>query len=587
MKKCNGISKVFLTAVLVSSVTAAALPVSTCAAIAAASESTSVSASAASQTIKYGKVTSVGKSQIKAVLGEIQMNSPKGQNGTPPAMPQGNNTNSSNGQNGTPPAMNGNNVGFTESGKTVTISAGDISDGNIKITKMGQTASLSDISEGDILTLVYSGDSLTEIKIGIDPFGMQGGQGGMGAPHGSVSVNVTAKYTSDGKKLTASSKTLKSDTADVSVVLAKNGGKYTLKKCKLYKSGDTSSEDGSNFFGLNAVVTAETGSTVTISDSQIESDSEGSNGVFATGENAVITVKNTSITTKSNSSRGLDATLGGKVTGTNVEINTSGAHCAALATDRGGGTVKAVSSVLNTAGEGSPCIYSTGDITAVKCTGEAKNSQIAVVEGKNTVTVSGCTFTGAGKDGVMLYQSTSGDAEVGTAVFTATSSSLKTVSSGPMFYITNTDAVINLKNTKLDFSSGVLVKASGNNTNNWGTPGKNGGKLEFNAQKQTLKGDIVCDEISSVSLSLRSSSAFTGAADKENTGSVSVSLDSSSVWNVTADSYVTSLTDADSTFSNIKSNGHTVYYDPSDSANSALGGKTITLADGGKIAPIK
>lgn len=66
---------------------------------------------------------------------------------------------------------------------------------------------------------------------------------------------------------------------------------------------------------------------------------------------------------------------------------------------------------------------------------------------------------------------------------------------------------------------------------------------------------------------------------------MSLTLDKSSVWNVTADSYVTSLTDSDSTFSNIKSNGNTIYYDATNAANSALNGKTIYLSDGGKITP--
>ena len=78
--------------------------------------------------------------------------------------------------------------------------------------------------------------------------------------------------------------------------------------------------------------------------------------------------------------------------------------------------------------------------------------------------------------------------------------------------------------------------------------------------------------------------AFTGAIDNANTGSVSVSLDSTSVWNVTADSYVSSISSAKSDFSNIKSNGYTIYYD--SSVCTSLGGKTIALTDGGKLAPM-
>lgn len=268
-------------------------------------------------------------------------------------------------------------------------------------------------------------------------------------------------------------------------------------------------------------------------------------------------------------------------------IKTLGAHCAPVATDRGGGTIVVSSSKLFASGDGSPCIYSTGDITAESCSGKATGSQIAVVEGKNSITLKDCTLIGAGKNGVMLYQSTSGDAAVGTAVFTSEDSTLKTTSSGPMFYITNTDAVIKLKNTKLIFSSGELLNAAGNNTNNWGKVGSNGGNVTLNAESQTLKGNVTCDNISTVSMSLASSTVFTGAVDSGNTGDVTITLDKTSKWNVTADSYVTAIVDADSTFSNIVSNGHTIYYSTSDSRNSSLNGKTVTLSDGGKLVPVK
>lgn len=65
-----------------------------------------------------------------------------------------------------------------------------------------------------------------------------------------------------------------------------------------------------------------------------------------------------------------------------------------------------------------------------------------------------------------------------------------------------------------------------------------------------------------------------------------MTLDKTSVWNVTADSYVTFISDTDTSFSNIISNGHTIYYSRNDSNNSYLNGKTITLSDGGKLVPV-
>ncbi len=579
----------------------------------AASAVTSASLSAStSRTIKYGRVTAINGNKITLALGTFSQG---GMNGTPPEMPTGGQQGTppempADGQQGTPPGMpsggqqgtppekpsgdqqgtppekpdgdgKGAGNGFTESGKSVilTLSSSKL------LTKNGSSAEVSDIAVGDILKLTYnSGGKISGIEIlSTQGMGKPGGQGSMG----STSMELSAKYTvsSGSKKVT--SKTITDSNSDENAVLVTGGGKFALTDVNIKKTGDTSSEDGSNFYGLNAAVAVQADSTAVISGGKIVTDSEGSNAVFATGENAKVTVTGTTIYTKGNSSRCLDATYGGTVTGSDLVIKTLGAHCAPLATDRGGGTVTVSDSKLYSSGDGSPCIYSTGDISAASCTGKATGAQIAVVEGKNSITLDKCTLIGAGKNGVMLYQSTSGDADVGTAVFNCKDSSLKTTSTGPMFYITNTDAVINLENTKLVFSSGVLIDTAGNSTNNWGREGENGGNVTLNAAKQTLKGDITCDSISSAEINLSAGSSLTGAIDTANTGDVSVTLDSTSKWNVTADSYVTAITDADGTYSNIISNGHTIYYSASDSRNSALGGRTVTLSDGGRLVPVK
>ncbi|MBQ9208549.1 MAG: hypothetical protein IJ149_03065 [Oscillospiraceae bacterium] len=580
-------------------------------AVTSASKSASSSAST-SQTVKYGKVTAINGNKITLALGTLLQG---GMNGTPPEMPAGGQQGTppempSGGQQGTPPEMpaggqqgtppekpsgdqqgtppqkpdgdgKGAGNGFTESGKSVTLTLSS----NKLLTKNGKSAEISDIKVGDILKLTYnSGGKISGIEIlSTEGMGKPGGQGSMG----STSMELSAKYTvsSGSKKIT--SKTITDSNTDENAVLVTGGGKFALTDVNIKKTGDTSSEDGSNFYGLNAAVAVQADSTAVISGGKIVTDSDGSNAVFATGENARVTVTGTTIYTKGNSSRGLDATYGGTVTGSDLVIKTLGAHCAPLATDRGGGTVTVSDSKLYSSGDGSPCIYSTGDISAASCTGKATGAQIAVVEGKNSITLDKCTLIGAGKNGVMLYQSTSGDADVGTAVFSCKNSALKTTSTGPMFYITNTDAVINLENTKLVFSSGVLIDTAGNNTNNWGKEGENGGNVTLNATKQTLKGDITCDSISSAEINLTKGSSLTGAIDTANTGDVSVTLDSISKWNVTADSYVTAITNADATYSNIISNGHTIYYSSSDSRNSALCGRTVTLSDGGRLVPVK
>ena len=62
--------------------------------------------------------------------------------------------------------------------------------------------------------------------------------------------------------------------------------------------------------------------------------------------------------------------------------------------------------------EGSPVIYSTGNIMVNNVNGIANNSEIGVVEGKNSITLTNSNVTGYKDNGFMLYQSFSGDSYV-------------------------------------------------------------------------------------------------------------------------------------------------------------------------------
>lgn len=418
------------------------------------------------------------------------------------------------------------------------------------------------------------------------------------------STNNTSQITTEGvvnvsDSQELSNKTLSSTSSDESAIVVNDGGSLNAKGLTISKSGDSSNTENSEFYGLNAAVLVQKGSEATIKDTTIKTSATGANAIFSTGENATINVSNTKITTTGDSSRGLDATYGGTINANKVTINTSGQHCAAVATDRGEGTVTVKNSTLNTNGKGSPCVYSTGTISVSNSKGTATDSSCAVIEGKNSITLNNTKLTSYGigrvddgidNCGVMIYQSMSGDASEGTGTFSATDSTLsiskksKVYKTSPMFFITNTDAVINLENTKLNYGSNQLVAVSGND-GEWGSQGSNGGNLTFNATNQTLNGNISVDNISTASFVLKSSTLTSMINSENNAKEVNLSLDSSSKWVVTGDSYVTTLTLENNDLSLIEDNGHTIYYDAS--ANSWLNGQTITLSNGGTITPMK
>ena len=345
---------------------------------------------------------------------------------------------------------------------------------------------------------------------------------------------------SDSQEL--SNKTLSATSSDESAIVVNDGGSLNATGLTISKSGDSSNTESSEFYGLNAAVLVQKGSEATIKDTTIETSATGANAIFSTGENAIINVSNTKITTTGDSSRGLDATYGGTINANKVTITTSGQHCAAVATDRGEGTVTVKNSTLNTNGKGSPCVYSTGTISVSNSKGTATDSTLTI------------------------------------------SKKSKVYETSPMFFITNTDAVINLENTKLNYGSNQLVTVSGND-GEWGSQGSNGGNLTFNATNQTLNGNISVDNISTASFILKSSTLTSTINSENNAKEVNLSLDSSSKWVVTGDSYVTTLTLEDNDLSLIEDNGYTIYYDAS--ANSWLNGQTITLSKGGTLTPIK
>ena len=387
----------------------------------------------------------------------------------------------------------------------------------------------------------------------------------------SASVEASGATTVDGSEQTLEA-SYSSETADESAILVTNSGNATVSGATITKSGDSTNTENSEFYGINSGILVQENSTATIKNANISTDAKGSNAVFSTGENSKIYISDSTITTTGESSaRGLDATYGGYIEADNVTITTQGGSCAALATDRGEGTVIANNSKLETNGSGSPVIYSTGDISIDNTNGTANGSQMVVIEGKNSATVTNSTLsaTGAGNRGdvdvagIMIYQSMSGDASEGTGTFTAENSTLKVVKnskyyeSAPMFFITNTDAVINLTKTELSFGSGVLLNAAG--TSEWGNEGSNGGNVTLNATSQTLNGNIVADNISTVAINL-TKSTYEGTINGDNSAKeVSLKLDKDSKITLTGDSYVTSLDNADTSNSNIDFNGYKLY----------------------------
>lgn len=251
-----------------------------------------------------------------------------------------------------------------------------------------------------------------------------GGQGGFG---GSTEVTNGTSVSTISQDATVTGATYTSSGNDENA-LRVDGATATLTGITVKKTGGSSSNtENGDFYGMNAGLLALNGATVTISGATVTTDAVNGNGVFSYGSGTTVNISNSTIRTSQRNSGGIQTTGGAVMNATDLDVETEGASAAAIRSDRGGGTVTVAGGSYVTNGTGSPAVYCTADITVSDATLTANHSEAVVVEGKNSVTLKNCVVTGSmdgtyqdGSEnihGVMIYQSMSGDADVGRSSF--------------------------------------------------------------------------------------------------------------------------------------------------------------------------
>jgi len=352
------------------------------------------------------------------------------------------------------------------------------------------------------------------------------------------------------------------NTEDGGHAIHADGEDISYENIKVTKTGESGSEEA-DFYGDNAAVFAENGAALTIKNAEITTDGGHANAVFSYGEGTTVNISDSTIRTNSNNSGGLMTTGGGTMNAENLDIITQGGSSAAIRSDRGGGIVNVDGGYYETNGSGSPAIYSTADITVKNAELVSNVAQGVVVEGKNSVTLENVSMTANNikknskksdvYQAVMLYQSMSGDADEGTAIFKMIGGSLVNKNGG-IFYVNNTTAEIDIENVDFTYASDdfLRIEAAG-----WGSEGSNGGQVTFTAAKQKFEGNTVVDSISTLNMYLNDGTLYSGAINTDGTaGAVYVEISEDSTWKLTGDSYITSLTcDEDA----IDLNGFTLY----------------------------
>ena len=387
-------------------------------------------------------------------------------------------------------------------------------------------------------------------------------------------LRITAAQTLDGYAVN-------STTADENTILVNTTDDVTITNSTVTKTGDSDGGDNCNFYGQNAAVLVEGGSTTTLTNFTVTSDAKGANGIFSYGGNGgqnggdgdgtKVIIKDTTITTTGDGAGGTMTTGGGTTNAYNLMVTTNGQSSAAIRTDRGGGIVYVDGGTYTSNGLGSPAIYSTAEIHVANATLVSNLSEGVCIEGLNSIELTDCDLTANNTkcngnatfmDTIMIYQSMSGDAATGNSTFAMTGGSL-TSKNGHMFHVTNTNADIELNGVKLtnEDAANVLVSVCDD--------GWNGGnnKATFNAKAQDLVGAVLVGNNSTLALNLTGGTTFEGYVNgnivnatnqtvSTEVGTVTVTLDNNSAWTLTADSYVTEFNGA---AANVIANGHTLY----------------------------
>lgn len=435
---------------------------------------------------------------------------------------------------------------------------GGAPDGN---NSQSETIELSDIQEGDIVAITTDDDE-NALTIKVQSTDMGGGQGGPGGAPGGQSQGVDSydtanMYDSDTE---VSDTSLESTGTDENAALVSSGANVTFNNIDITRnSSDSTGGDNSSFYGVGAALLATDGNAY-VKGGTVTTDAAGGAGLFAYGDGTVYAA-DTTIKTTQDTSGGIHAAGGGKLYAWDLNVETDGESAAAIRSDRGGGTMVVDGGTYTSNGVGSPAVYCTADIAVKDATLTANGSEAVCIEGLNSLHLFNCDLTGNMSDlsqndstwTVILYQSMSGDSEVGNSTFQMDGGTL-TSKNGGVFYTTNTESDITLKDVDITYNNDneYFLRCTGNNNERgWGESGANGADCDFTAISQDMEGSVIWDTISQLDFYMTDGSNLTGAiiddesfAGNGGDGYCNVYVSDDSTWTVTGDSTVSKLSNA-------------------------------------------
>ena len=375
-------------------------------------------------------------------------------------------------------------------------------------------------------------------------------------PNGAGAYTIAAD-TSESQKLYYSTE------PDENALRVENGARVSIDSGRVEKrKGESSSLENAGAYGLNTAVLVHGNAQLLMINGDISSAASGAGGAFA--YDGSLQIQGGSVRTSADYAFGLAAGQGG-IRLSEATVSTQGAQSPALIA-RAGGILSITGGRATTNSASSPALESAGSIDAANATIRANGAEAAAING-GAIRLTDCAVTGR-----MIEDSGAGASLYPYCValyrdagawgrecsFTMTRGAL-TALAGDLFYATNTTANIYLEGVSISLPAGrALLRAKGNDGSlGRGRAGSNGADCALIAQDQALAGDIIADELSSVSLTLKGNSSYTGTVNAANTArAAEVTLEYGSTWTLTGNAYLTAFTGR---LSGIAANGYTVY----------------------------
>ncbi|KAJ5389287.1 uncharacterized protein N7496_000355 [Penicillium cataractarum] len=386
---------------------------------------------------------------------------------------------------------------------------------------------------------------------------------------------------------------LKDNSNDTSVLIAANGSVVHVIDTEVIKFGYSSDLIQASFFGTNAAVLAANHSQLYLSDVNITTHNGAAN-IYAYGTDTVVDAENIWLYSSGPTAHGLYASGNGTINARNVQVFSGGNRCSAFSGDNPAGYIYIRDSVARTAGIGSAVGFVLGEMNLTNVVGSAERSPAFFTIGGAVGSCTNCELTAGLLAGLVIFGL---DKSSGVNYFSLDHTKLTiTDETAPALWFGGVVGEVYVRHTELVTSSGILAVA------NYSTITQ-----EFNfyagyyddpsavntadgrvfVEDSTLTGDLVAFNGSTLGLHLTDNSFWTGKGYiGYGSADLGVVLDASSVWNLTGDTALLNLTNAVTTFSNIRSNGFSITYNASAPANRPLRSRTFKLEGGGTVSPM-